>query len=219
MGTYCLRTHALVVAKQQDFPVFSPQLVVHDVSDCGIGLLADSLVIWSLRLQCLGDLCVPRKPLTQSEAIQKLTARANDGIPSAVDALRKLLDQHPELWHSVGDLGAFAERAWIDLVAGGNKLVEQASTRRLNELKAQLAGSNPTTLETLVSDLVALNWLVVQEANMAAANPPGKNLPLATYRLRRAESAQRRFASATRSLATLRALLPRGGSAEMGSAT
>lgn len=150
----------------------------------------------------------PRKPLTQSEAIQELTRRANAGSQSALDALRKLLDQHPEMLQSVGDLGKFAERAWIDLVAGGNKLVEEATTRRLNELKAQLAGSYPTTLEALVSDLVAINWLAVQEANIAAASAPGNNLPLATYRLRRAESAQRRFASATRSLATLRALLP-----------
>lgn len=67
-------------------------------------------------------------------------------------------------------LGLIAKRARVDLIGGGN---------------AGSAGSRPWTLEPLVSDAVALNWLVVQEANMAAANLPGGNLTLATSRLRR----------------------------------
>ena len=52
------------------------------------------------------------------------------------------------------------------------------------------------------------SWPMEGEINAAQM---GGSLEVSNFRLKRAESAQRRFASAVRSLTLVRALLPRGG--------
>jgi hypothetical protein len=54
---------------------------------------------------------------------------------------------------------------------------------------------------------VGVTWLAACKAEADAAQP-AENLPRAAFRLKQAESAQKRFAGAVRTLATIRALLP-----------
>jgi len=49
-----------------------------------------------------------------------------------------------------------------------------------------------------------------EQAQIEAASPAGRSLPQAAFRLRRAESAQRRYLNAVKTLTTLRALAPQG---------
>jgi hypothetical protein len=79
-------------------------------------------------------------------------------------------------------------------------------------LKGELAGSQAGPLEKLLIDLLGVSWLATCQAEAAAAQVGG-SLPLAAFRLRRAESAQRRFASAVKMLLLVRTLLPSGGPA------
>src|ERR1019366_9278853 len=65
-------------------------------------------------------------------------------------------------------------------------------------------------LETMLVDLVATTWLAAQHGEAIAASPEGGSLQQASLRLRRAESSQRRFLNAVRTLTMVRALLPRG---------
>ena len=59
--------------------------------------------------------------------------------------------------------------------------------------------------QRLAARYVAVAWLA---ASRAEAAQPTEHLPRAAFRLKQAESAQRRFAGAVRTLATIRALLP-----------
>ena len=147
--------------------------------------------------------------MSQAQAFQEIVRRANAGNDSCLLGLRKLLDENPALWRAAGDVSALAERAWIDLVAGGNKLAEEAIPRRLKALKAELAGPQATPLERLLVDMVGVRWLAAEHAEAAAAEVGG-SLPQATFRLKRAESAQKRFAGSVKTLALIRSLLPRG---------
>lgn len=151
----------------------------------------------------------PKKPPTAAEALKELTRRANDGSESALDALRQLLDRTPELWRTAGDIGSIAERAWISTLSAGDKLMEESIRRRLAELKAQLAGTTATPMEALLIDLIGVTWLAAQDGEISAATSGG-SIQQAAHRLRRAESSQRRFAGAVRTLAVLRSLLPGG---------
>jgi hypothetical protein len=106
-------------------------------------------------------------------------------------------------------LARLAEAAWIEHVVGKDALVGEAVKRRLTELKSNLSGERPTTLETLVVDLVAVNFLAERQAEISsAADTP--SLQEAAFRLKRAESTQRRYLASLKLLANLRALLPQG---------
>jgi hypothetical protein len=141
---------------------------------------------------------------------EALVARANQGERLAVDRLRKFLDVNPQLWQRVGDLTAVAERAWTELIVGQDVLKTECVRRRLAELKDQLKGPHPTALEAVLIDLIGVAWLGVQHAEIQAASPAGGSLEQAVFRLKRAESSQKRLLAATKTLATLRALVPQG---------
>ena len=132
------------------------------------------------------------------------------GRMGTVHTLRRFLDVNPSIWQQAGDLTTIAERTWIDLIAGPNQLVSESVRRQLAQTKAELKGPQPTALEALLADQVAVTWLASRDAEIQAAGPPGGSLAQATFRLRRAESAQKRLAQAVKTLATLRALVPQG---------
>jgi hypothetical protein len=144
------------------------------------------------------------------QLFRELIARANQGERLAVERLRAFLDRNPRLWERAGDLTAVTERAWVELVAGTDQFRFESVKRRLAQLKEKLQGPAPTPLEGLLVDLVGVAWLGVHHAEIQAASPAGASLGQATFRLRQAESAQKRLLAVTRTLATLRALLPEG---------
>jgi hypothetical protein len=63
-------------------------------------------------------------------------------------------------------------------------------------------------LESLLVDYVGVTWLAALSGELAAAQAGG-NAEVARLRLRRAESAARRFTGAVKTLALIRALLPK----------
>jgi hypothetical protein len=151
----------------------------------------------------------PALPMTQEQSFDELVRRASAGNKVCLAGLRKLLDEKPEIWRTVGNLSALAEKCWIGLLGNGNKLAEESIPRRLKELKAELAGHHPTPLEKMLIDLIGVTWLAAQHGEISAAGPPGASLQQANFRLRRAESAQRRLLNSVKMLTMVRALVPR----------
>ena len=157
----------------------------------------------------------PKQPptpsaMTQRAAFDELVRRADAGSETCLAGVRELLDEKPEIWRTVGDLSALAEKRWIELLSNGSKLMEESVPRRLKELKAELAGPHSTPLEQLLVDEVGVTWLASQHGEISAADESGGSLQQANFRLRRAESAQRRFMKALKTLTMIRALVPRG---------
>jgi hypothetical protein len=145
----------------------------------------------------------------QKALFKELISRANLGDQEALTRLRQVLDSNPQLWRQAGNLTAVAEKAWIDLVAGTNAVAAESARRCLAEMKTELKGPHPTPLESMLVDLVGVTWLATRHAEIQAASTGG-SLDQATFRLRRAESSQKRHLNAVKTLATLRSLLPAG---------
>jgi hypothetical protein len=141
-----------------------------------------------------------------------LVARAKQGDAGALPRLRAILDAHPEVWETVGNLSRYVEAAWIDLVAGDDPLFRESMKRQAGALREALAGPHATKSEALLVDLVVNNWLGVQQAEYAQATQTGGggSIMQANHRLRRSEAAQKKFLSAMRMLTTLRAVVPEG---------
>jgi hypothetical protein len=108
----------------------------------------------------------------------------------------------------VGDVSRLAERAWVDLLSSNSLLAAESISRYLRQLKAELAGPNPTPTEHMLIDMVGVRFLAAQHAEYTAAQQGG-SLEQARFRIRRAESAQKRFASSLKMLILVRTLAPR----------
>lgn len=146
---------------------------------------------------------------TLPEILEELADRANSGERGGLIQLRKFLDEHPEAWTTVGNLGRQAEQIWIDMIASHDQLMIESIKRQLASMKEQLAGSHPTVIEKLLIDQVACAWLALKHAEIQLPKT-GDTSKQGTLLLKRAESAQRRYLGAIKMLTTLRARLLRG---------
>jgi hypothetical protein len=97
------------------------------------------------------------------------------------------------------------------VISAGNPLVIEATIRTVKEMKADLAGDQPTCLERLMVDQVVANWMEVKYLEAATAEAGRSPLENDALRLRRLESAQRRCFNAINMLTNVRALAPAGG--------
>src|SRR5947209_877821 len=143
--------------------------------------------------------------------LRALVQQAQGGDPTALPRIREILDHHPEVWRHLGDLSALVERAWIAVLAADHPVAVEAMKRTVQEMMANLAGEHPTPpLEKLLVDQVVACWMELQYVQGVSANAGHGSLEQARYRLKRLESAQKRFESSLKTLTTLRTLVPAG---------
>jgi hypothetical protein len=147
----------------------------------------------------------PAEPRVSAE-LRVLVQSAQAGNPAALPHIRKILDDHPEVWRHVGDLATLAERAWIAVLAADHPVAVESMKRTVAEMKADLAGENPTRIERLLVDQVVACWMEVSYLETVSADPGRSSLEQADFRLKRLESAQRRYMNAMKTLTNVRTL-------------
>jgi hypothetical protein len=141
------------------------------------------------------------------ERLQALVRRAEQGDESALPTLRAALDANPWIWERYGDLAQQSQAAWLQLIAGPNLLLREAVERKAEQLRAELAGPEPSPLERLLVERVVACWLQVQYADAAYAQLQGPNPAQHSAALKRQAGAQQRYLYAIKTLATVRKLL------------
>ena len=144
------------------------------------------------------------------ERLQRLVERAEQGDETVLGELRAALDVNPWVWQRFGDLGRQAEAAWLQLVAGKNLLLLEATQRKAAQLRAELAGPQPTPLERLLVERIVSSGLQTNYADSAYAQLKGNSPAQHTAALQRQNSAQQRYLQAVKALATVRKLLRPG---------
>ena len=117
--------------------------------------------------------------------MQQLLVRANQGDITCLTELREILDNNPELWRKVGDLAQHAELTMLTIASERNLLIQESMQRKLAEMKENLAGPNPSPLERLLVDRIAISWLQVHQADLDAARAVDKRAVWAQRRLDR----------------------------------
>jgi hypothetical protein len=139
-----------------------------------------------------------------------LAQRAHEGDESALPELRQLLDTYPEIWQRCGDLAWHAQTKWLQLISGKDLLVRESLQRKLDQLKAELAGTDPSPLEKLLIERAVISWLQVGYADAAYAQVKGNSSAQQQALQRRQNSAQQRHLQAIKMLVTVRKLLSPG---------
>lgn len=142
--------------------------------------------------------------------LEGLLERAQAGDRSTLPAIREMFDLEPGLWEANGDLARIAEDKLIDTATGDNLFFKEVLRRRVDQLKSELVGSNPSPLERLLADRVAACWLQVHYWDTIYSQALGSDnfsWKASEYYQRRLDQVQRRYLAAIRSLAQVRRLL------------
>jgi len=145
---------------------------------------------------------VPKK----GEDILALARRAEKGDKAALPALREVLKDPAYVDALGGDLARQAQLTLITRFSGQNLLFKESLTRKLELLRAELAGPTPTPLETLLVERIVACWLHLHHLELIYASKDSMSLELGTYYQRSIDRAQRRYLSAIKALALVRKL-------------
>jgi hypothetical protein len=152
------------------------------------------------------------QPPTVLEHLQMLVDQAKQGDPDAMRHLQLFLDEYPEVWQYFGDLAGRAERGWIGLLAGESPHVKESLLRQVAVMRAEIAGPQPSPLESLLVDRVVASWLQVRYFEIATVAHNTGQTPTsreAQSLSRQVDAAQRRHLAAVRGLMDARRLLGR----------
>jgi len=139
------------------------------------------------------------------ERLRQVLIAAMRGDPSAAGVIETLFNgpAGPPLVEQLGNVGVKAQQAWVDVCSDRNPLVGEALRRKLDQLRRELEGPEPTPLERLLVERVLLCWLQVHQADVWGAANAGP----AESAQRAQGHAQARYLAALRSLVTVRKLL------------
>ena len=148
--------------------------------------------------------------------LQVLSEKAEAGEKGARRELRMAVrSSTPEVVAKASDFARKGHKILIGTAAAGDPLMEEALSARLELMRAQIAGEDPSPLETLLTERVVSCWLLVEllEALTSAQLQSGEHMKdkrtpdsLLKLILKWQESAQRRYLSAIRELTRVRKL-------------
>jgi hypothetical protein len=133
--------------------------------------------------------------------------RAQDGDEEAVALMETSLEQLPSIARKFGSLNLLVDQGFTER-ASGNPVTHKSLTMTLKQMREELAGSNPSPLETLGAERVVSCWLQLHYAELLyERNLPKMVLSEDDYYQKRLDRLHKRYLSAMRSLAQVRKLL------------
>jgi len=135
-----------------------------------------------------------------------LVRRAEAGDATAMPALRTMMDDNGALVETFGNLATQVERSILRTLSGKDHLFREASERKLARMRADVAGPNPSPLERLLADRIALCWLALHDAEIRFAQSKDLTFRQAEYWQSRIDVSHCRYLSAIKTLATVRKL-------------
>jgi hypothetical protein len=139
------------------------------------------------------------------DEFRDLTNRAQRGDEQSLSALREHFDRG-HLMEATGNLASRARDMLVEKYCGKNLLVREGIYRKMESLRAELAGTNPTPLEHLLVDRVVTCWLHLHHLEVIYAGKESMTLDLGAYYQRCITLAQKRYLSAIKTLAQIRKL-------------
>jgi hypothetical protein len=143
-----------------------------------------------------------------AEELRKLLKRAEPGDTKTLPALREMLSKADEdlVRRFGGDLAEQTESTLVNAAAGQNLVFQEALLRRLELLRAELAGPSPSPLERLLVERIVLCWLHLHDKEIRFAQAKSLTIPQADYQQRAIDRAHKRYLSAIKMLAVVRRL-------------
>jgi hypothetical protein len=144
-------------------------------------------------------------PAKTAEELTALVRRAEKGDAASLKQLRQVLEGTP-LMDTLGDLGRQTQATVIEKFAGSNAVWKEILPRKLESLRRELAGPNPTPLERLLVERIVSCWLHLHNLELIYASKDSVSLELGNYFQKNIDRAQKRYLAAIKALAVVRRL-------------
>jgi hypothetical protein len=142
--------------------------------------------------------------------ILALAGRVENGDRTALAALREALQNPATVDLLGGDLAGRVQQKVIAKFRSKkdtpNPLLKESLTRKLELLRVELAGPNPTPLERLLIERVVTCWLQLHFLELVEAGQETLSVAQMTWWERCLDHAQKRYLSAIKTLAVVRKL-------------
>jgi hypothetical protein len=148
--------------------------------------------------------------------LRALSEKAEGGDREARKELRRLVRaSSAEVIAEASDFGRRAEQTLARAASGGDLLTEEALYAKLDAMRAEIAGEDPTPLEVLLTERVVSLWMLTKLLAAVVHVPPvlggqGGLKQLSPFYIlqqsRILDGATRRYLAAIRELARLRKL-------------
>ena len=148
-------------------------------------------------------------------ALRSLSEKVEAGDKSARKELRKAVrESSPEVVAQASELAHRSQWALIKTATAGESLVEEALLTRLDLLRVEIAGENPSALERLLTEKIVGAWLLgellelLNSAQLTTGVPKDKRVEhsFLKFYLGWQEQAHRRLLSSIKTLAQVRRL-------------
>jgi hypothetical protein len=150
------------------------------------------------------------------EELQALSEKAEAGDKEARRELRRAVRNYaPEVIARASDIARNGQEILARTAAAGIPLYHEALIARLDMLREEIAGENPTPLEVLLTERIVSCWMLTTLLEMLLAAQYGRGEDMdgkrsspssIIYQSRILESATRRYLAAIRELARVRKL-------------
>ncbi len=142
--------------------------------------------------------------------LRELVDEAEKGDEKAVPAIRKILDETPDLAWSSRNIGKMSERLLInEMTREEDLLAKEMIKHQLDSMRSEIVGEDPSALELLLAERIVATWLQVQLFESHYASGLGKHtLAQGNYYQKRLDRAHRNHLSAIRTLAQIRKMGP-----------
>ena len=146
--------------------------------------------------------------------LEALSEKAEAGDKAARRELREAVrESAPEVISRASEFGKRGRWALIKTASANDVLMEEALGARVELMRTEVAGPDPSPLETLIAERVCSLWLLIEllellvSAQLSDANKE-KRVPMSYLRdvWRWQESASRRYLAALKTLAQVRKL-------------
>jgi hypothetical protein len=146
--------------------------------------------------------------------LKVLFDRGMRGDTTVLPELAEAFDRFPEMIDLLGDVAKHAEEALLTLAAGTCLTARTAISKHLQHMRDRLNETASTELERLLVRRLALDWLVLHQAeiDLTAQLQGSAMAPSAQAAQRRLDRAHARFLASSRSLASVQRALRRAPS-------
>lgn len=105
----------------------------------------------------------------------------------------------------LNDVAHQAQHSLINSLEGTDEIFKAMCARRMQHIRRDLGGDNPTPLERMLIERIAVCWLHVHIVEMTVAQRSATmTLPVAEYQQKRLDKAHKRHLSAIKALAQVR---------------
>jgi hypothetical protein len=142
---------------------------------------------------------------SDSRELLSLIQRSEQGDATTLPVLREML-KTPSFLDAYSNVARHAQNALVDKYAGKNLPIKEGLEQKMQSLQAELAGPNPSPLERLLAERIAVCWLHLYTLESIYARKDSLSVEHGNYYQENINRAHRRYLSAIKTLATVRKL-------------